>query len=122
MESDFVTVSNYLNTSLDCLRNNYNRHCSSNAQKGLNLLQPISVEMNEAFTSFQNGGLVSLDELIGEKVVIKRYVRQTLDQTTNEHEFKTWKQELERYKTQNSAIPSYEELYNRLNSLKRKEM
>jgi len=123
MGADLVLIANYLNTSLDCIRNHYNRHCSSNAQKGLNLFQPISGEMNKTFIESQEGGVVPLEEMEQHKdPVIKRYVRRTLDKVTHEHEFESWKQELERNQNQNTYIPSFEELYERLGGMKRKEM
>src|SRR5438105_3969935 len=67
----------YLNTSLDCIRNHYNRH-RSQVQKGLSLLQPLTQDMRDAFQEFQDS--IPLEEEVTESTFYKRYVRQSLDQ------------------------------------------
>ncbi len=117
MSEDLVLLANYLNTSMDCIRNHYNRHCSSNAQKGLNLLQPINTQMNQAFSEFQESAVVVREERLNAQypsspvMGLKRYVRRTLDQKTHEREFEAWKQERMRQQKQNTSIPSFEEIY-----------
>jgi hypothetical protein len=115
MGADLVLIANYLNTSLDCIRNHYNRHCSSNAQKGLGLLQPINTQMNQAFFEFQESGVVAREASLNpsSSVVLKRYVRRTLDQKTHEREFEVWKEEQKRQQKQNTTVLSFEELYER---------
>jgi hypothetical protein len=117
MGADLVLIANYLNTSLDCIRNHYNRHCSSNAQKGLNLLQPINTQMNRAFSEFQESGVMRRGEGLHQQspssVVLKRYVRRTLDQKTHESEFEEWKEEQKRQQNQTTIVLSFEELYER---------
>jgi hypothetical protein len=124
MNGDLVLIANYLNTSLDCIRNHYNRHCSSNAQKGLNLLQPINTQMNRAFTEFQESGVVTREERMNQQnpspsVQLKRYVRRTLDKKIHEREFEVWKGEQKRQQNQNTTVLSFEELYERFTSRKR---
>jgi hypothetical protein len=114
---DLGLIANYLNTSLDCIRNHYNRHCSSNAQKGLNLLQPINTQMNRAFTEFQESGVVVREERLNQQqVVLKRYVRRTLDGKTHKREFEEWKEDQKRQQSQNTTVLSFEELYERFTS------
>jgi hypothetical protein len=49
MDSQLNIVADYLNTSLNCIQNNYNRH-KTQLTKALNVLQPITKEMNEVIT------------------------------------------------------------------------
>ena len=109
MDMDLVLVSNYLNTSLSCIRNHYNRH-SSQMQKGLNLLQPISGQMGDAFKEFQKSVSVSSTEELQESSRWKRYVRHTLDQEVHEKEFQEWKDSFEKHRRENPSCPTFEEL------------
>jgi hypothetical protein len=77
MDMYLFLVSNYLNTSLSCIRNHYNRH-PSQMQKGLTLLQPISGQMGDAFKEFQNSISVSSTDELQDNNRWKRYVRRTL--------------------------------------------
>jgi hypothetical protein len=119
MDMDLVLVSNYLNTSLNCIRNHYNRH-TSQMQKGLALLQPISGQMKDSFKEFQNSVSVSSTEEPQENKRWKRYVRRTLDQEVHEKEFQEWREVLERHRKENPTCPTFEELYE--SAKKRKHM
>jgi hypothetical protein len=121
MDMDLVLVSNYLNTSLTCIRNHYNRHASQ-MQKGLTLLQPISGQMEDAFKEFQNSITVLSTEEPQENKRWKRYIRRALDQAVHEKEFQEWKDALERHRKENPSCPTFEELYERNGSKKRKNI
>jgi hypothetical protein len=121
MDMDLVLVSNYLNTSLNCIRNHYNRHASQ-MQKGLTLLQPISGQMEDSFKEFQNSITVLSTEEPQENKRWKRYVRRTLDQDVHEKEFQEWREALERHRKEDPACPTFEELYERNGSKKRKHV
>jgi hypothetical protein len=120
MDMDLVLVSNYLNTSLSCIRNHYNRH-SSQMQKGLTLLQPISGQMEDTFKEFQNSVSVLSTEEPQENKRWKRYVRRTVEQDMHEKEFQEWREALERHRKENPSCPTFEELYER-NGSKRKHV
>jgi hypothetical protein len=60
LDSQLHLVADYLNTSLNCIENNYNRH-KTQLKNALTLLQPVSKEMGEAFEQFK-GISVSLVE------------------------------------------------------------
>jgi hypothetical protein len=119
MDMDLVLVSNYLNTSLNCIRNHYNRH-SSQMQKGLNLLQPISGQMEDAFKEFQNSVSVLSTEEPQENKRCKRYVRRTLDQEAHEKEFQEWREALEKHRGENPSCPTFVELYESSGAKKRR--
>jgi hypothetical protein len=119
MDMDLVLVSNFLNTSLSCIQNHYNRHASQ-MQKGLALLQPISENMRDAFQEFQNS--IPLEQEITESTRYKRYVRRTLDDETHKKEFDHWKESFEAYRRENPSCPTFGELYERNGIKKRKQM
>jgi hypothetical protein len=50
--SQLHLVADYLNTSLNCIENNYNRH-KTQLKNALTRLQPVSKEMGEAFEQFK---------------------------------------------------------------------
>ena len=108
LDSNLVLAANYLNTSLDCIRNNYNRS-KTDLTKGFNLLQPISKEMNQAFESFKT--IISIEELEKETPKFKRYIRTTLNDEIHLKEFQEWKKRFEILRNENGSILSFEELY-----------
>jgi hypothetical protein len=59
LDSQLNLVADYLNTSLNCIQNNYNRH-KTQLKNALTLLQPVSKEMNDVFEQFKGitGSLV----------------------------------------------------------------
>jgi hypothetical protein len=119
MEIDLTLVSNYLNTSLNCIRNHYNRHVSQ-VQKGLNLLQPLSEEMKNVFQGFQNS--IVLEQEIPESTPFKRYVRHALDQEIHKKEFQQWTESFETHRRENPSCPAFAELYESYGTKKRKQM
>jgi hypothetical protein len=52
MDTQLNLVADYLNTSLNCIQNNYNRH-KTQLKTALNLLQPVSKEVGKAFEQFK---------------------------------------------------------------------
>ena len=91
-------------------------------QKGLNLLQPISGQMGDAFKEFQKSVSVSSTEELQERSPWKRYVRHTLDQEVHEKEFQEWKDSFEKHRRENPSCPTFEELHERAGVKKRKHM
>jgi hypothetical protein len=90
----------------------------------LGLLQPINTQMNQAFSEFQESGVVTREERTNQQnpstvVTLKRYVRRTLDKRIHEREFEVWKWEQMRQHNQNTTVLSFEELYERFTSRKR---
>ena len=83
-------------------------------------MQPISVEMRNAFNTFQNAIPFSLTEEIQENTRWKRYVRRSLDSKVHEKEFQECRDALERHRKENPSHPSFAELYERSGVKKRK--
>ena len=83
MDSQLHLVADYLNTSLNCLQNNYNRH-KTQLKNALNLLQPVSKELGEAFEQFKSVSPSIVEDAL--KIAPKkfdRYVRISLDATAS---------------------------------------
>ena len=111
----FELVADYLNISLNCIRNNYNRHVTE-LKKALNLLQPITTEMNSAFKSFKDSNPTPLEDVNSR---FKRYVRTSLDQEKHEKEYQEWTKEFEKFQKESKSPSSFDEVYGR-NATKRK--
>src|SRR6185369_7847774 len=86
LESNLTLVADYLNTSLNCIKNNYNRHVKE-LKKALDLLQPITTEMSEAFETFKDINPTPLEDVNSR---FKRYVRITLDASQHEKQYQEW--------------------------------
>jgi uncharacterized protein YheU (UPF0270 family) len=71
--------------------------------------------MNQAFSEFQDSGVVASEVPLNpsSSVVLKRYVRRTLDEKTHEREVEEWKEEQKRQQSQTTIVLSFEELYER---------
>jgi hypothetical protein len=111
-----------LNTSLNCIQNNYNRH-KTQLKNALTLLQPVSKEMGEVFEQFKGitGSLVE-DTMKEAPKKFDRYVRKTLNAEQHEQDCKKWKTELEVFQKENPSHPSFDELYGKvIKKRKRKE-
>jgi hypothetical protein len=113
MDTQLNLVADYLNTSLNCIQNNYNRH-KTQLKTALNLLQPVSKEMKTVFEQFK-----SISPLIVENAVkempknLERYVRMCLDEQQHQKEFREWLLKLEMFRKENPLYPSFDELYGR---------
>jgi hypothetical protein len=119
LDSQLNLVADYLNTSLNCIENNYNRH-KTQLKNALTLLQPVSKEMGEAFEQFK-GISVSLVENSMKEAPKRfdRYVRKTLEEEQHVNEYKEWQNELEAFQKENPSYPSFDEIYGKV-TMKRK--
>jgi hypothetical protein len=90
MDSQLHLVADYLNTSLNCIQNNYNRH-KTQLMNALTLLQPVSKEMNEAFDKFKvDSGSLAEDALKEAPKKMERYIRMSLDEEQHRKDFEWW--------------------------------
>jgi hypothetical protein len=106
-------VADYLNTSLNCIQNNYNRH-KTQLKTALNLLQPVSKEMGKAFEQFKAISPSIVENSVKEiPKNLERYVRKTLDEQQHQKEFREWLIKLEMFRKENPSYPSFDELYGR---------
>jgi hypothetical protein len=75
-------VADYLNTSLNCIQNNYNRH-KTQLKNALNLLQPMTKEMGEMFEEFTTSSMSFIEDAMKEAPKkFNRYVRKTFGHGT----------------------------------------
>jgi hypothetical protein len=106
-------VADYLNTSLNYIQNNYNRH-KTQLKTALNLLQPVSKEMGKAFEQFKSISPSIIENTMKETTKnMERYVRMTLDEQQHQKEFREWLIKLEMFRKENPSYPSFDELYGR---------
>jgi hypothetical protein len=98
-----------LNTSLNCIQNNYNRH-KTQLKSALNLLQP---EMGKAFEQFKSIAPSIVENAMKETPNLERYVHLILDEQQHQKEFREWLIKLEMFRKENPAYPSFDELYGR---------
>jgi hypothetical protein len=121
LDSQLHLVADYLNTSLNCIQNNYNRH-KTQLKNALNILQPVSKEMNEAFDKFKDGSGSIVEEALKEAPKkMERYVRMSLDEEQHRIDFGEWWIKLEEFQKENPSCPSFEELYGKV-IMKRKRV
>jgi len=117
LENNLNLVADYLNTSLNCIRNNYNRHVTE-LKKALNLLQPITTEMNEAFESFKETNPTPFSDTNSR---FKRYVRTSLEKEKHDKEYQEWMIEFEKFQKESKSPLSFGEIYGRkTKTIKRK--
>jgi hypothetical protein len=113
MDTQLNLVADYLNTSLNCIQNNYNRH-KTQLKTALNLLQPVSKEMKNAFEQFKVISPSIVEDKLNEVPKnLERYVRMTLDEQLHQKEFREWLIKLEMFRKENPSYPSFDELYGR---------
>jgi hypothetical protein len=122
LDSQLNLVADYLNTSLNCIQNNYNRH-KTQLKNALTLLQPVSKEMGEVFEQFKGiTGSIVEDTMKEAPKKFDRYVRKTLEHEQHEQDCKKWNSELEAFQKENPTYPSFDELYGKvIKKRKRKE-
>jgi hypothetical protein len=102
LDSQLNLVADYLNTSLNCIQNNYNRH-KTQLKNALTLLQPVSKEMGEAFEQFKGiTGSLTEDTMKEAPKKFDRYVRKTLE---HEQDCKKWKANWKHLKRRIHHIP-----------------
>jgi len=120
MDSQLNIVADYLNTSLHCIQNNYNRH-KTQLNKALNVLRPITNEMKEMFSEVKQVSKPLVRNTLKQPTtkVFDRYVRKTLDNEQHLSEYGQWQKEFEEFRNKNPSYPSFDELYGNL-SKKRK--
>jgi hypothetical protein len=106
-------VADYLNTSLNYIQNNYNRH-KTQRKTALNLLQPVSKEMGKVFEQFKSISPCIIENTMKETPKnLERYVRMTLDEQQHQKEFREWLIKLKMFRKENPLYPSFDELYGR---------
>jgi hypothetical protein len=121
LDSQLHLVADYLNTSLNCIQNNYNRH-KTQLKNALNILQPVSKEMDEAFEEFKsNSGSIVEETLKEAPKKFERYVRKTLEAEQHQEEFNKWREELEMFQKENPSYPSFEELYGKVTTRRKRK-
>src|SRR5579872_1043365 len=121
VEQNLLLVANYLNTSLNCVRNNYDRS-KSDLNTALDLLQPINGELSQTIEGFKDniGSMVDLNSVKNAQIKFKRYVRTTLNETLHKAQFKKWMSEFKRFKREHSKFTSFDEVYGKTGKRKRK--
>jgi hypothetical protein len=122
LDSQLHLVADYLNTSLNCIENNYNRH-KTQLKNALTLLQPVSKEMGEAFEQFKSTSGPLVEETMKEAPKrFDRYVRKTLEEEQHAKEYNKWQNGLEVFQKENPSYPSFDEMYGKVTTKrKRKE-
>ena len=85
-------------------------------KKALNLLQPITTEMSEAFESFKDTNPTPLEDVNSR---FKRYVRTSLNQEKHEKEYQEWMNSFGKFQKESKFPSSFDEIYGR-NATKRK--
>src|SRR5579872_4666161 len=121
VEQNLLLVANYLNTSLNCIRNNYDRS-KSDLNTALDLLQPISTELNQTIEGFKDniGSMVDLNSVQNAHIKFKRYVRNTLNESLHKTQFKKWMKEFKKFKRDQSEIISFDDVYGKTSKRKKK--
>jgi hypothetical protein len=122
LDTQLNLVADYLNTSLNCIQNNYNRH-KTQLKNAWTLFQPVSKEMGEVFEQFKGitGSLVE-DTMKEAPKRFDRYVRKILDAERHEDDCKKCKLNWANSRRSIHRIPSFDELYGKvIKKRKRKE-
>jgi hypothetical protein len=121
MDVQLNLVADYLNTSLNCIQNNYNRH-KTQLKKALNILQPVSKEMNEVFEEFKSASVSLVESVLKEAPKkMNRYVRRTLDEEQHRVEYAEWKKEFDQFRVECPEYPSFDEMYGRVMKRRKKK-
>jgi hypothetical protein len=106
--------ADYLNTSLNCIQNNYNRH-KTQLKNALNLLQPVTKEMGEMFEEFKSSSMRFIEDAMKEAPKkFNRYVRKTLDMEQHRADYAQWHTEFEAFQKENPSYPSFDEVYGKV--------
>ena len=114
LDTQLNLVADYLNTSLNCIQNNYNRH-KTQLKTALNLLQPVTKEMGEMFEDFKIASIDLIEDSLKEAPKkFQRYVRKTLDLEQHRADYAQWCKEFEKFREENPSHPSFDELYGKL--------
>ena len=85
----------------------------------MNLLQPLSEEMKNAFQGFQDS-IVFKEQEVSKSTPFKRYVRQTLDQEIHKKEFEKWMESFEYIEKRIHRVPLLQNSMNPMESEKEK--
>jgi hypothetical protein len=115
MDSQLNLVADYLNTSLNCIQNNYNRH-KTQLTKALDLLQPITKEMSAMFIDVIQGSKELVEKTLRQPStkVFDRYVRKTVDTVQHDADYAHWRKEFEEFRKKHPSYPSFDELYKKV--------
>ena len=114
LDTQLNLVADYLNTSLNCIQNNYNRH-KTQLKTALNLLQPVTKEMGEFFEEFKMASIDLIEDVLKEAPKkFQRYIRKTLDLEQHRADYAQWCEEFEKFREENPSHPSFDELYGKL--------